>query len=225
MCIEKDCKQPAQYNYKGQKAKYCGKHCPEPDKMINVCCGNYCIVGDCIEKAIYNFKDKTKAISTKHLACLLMLLFSSISWGQTYLALEPFLKSRAVMGVFLGDELAWSCIPFSNISAAAGLCVVNAEAGKGVHLSSSSSQGVGSEGPGWQMRDGFTGAVTLHRQGASLSDGTGEASISGAPGGALFNIPTGRVASSASVCPPGGNVRMASNLFPALHLRVSGQRL
>jgi len=61
MCIEKDCKQPAQYNYKGQKAKYCGKHCPEPDKMINVCKGNYCIVGDCIEKAIYNFKDKTKA--------------------------------------------------------------------------------------------------------------------------------------------------------------------
>jgi hypothetical protein len=113
----------------------------------------------------------------------------------------------------------------SNISAAAGLCVVNAEAGKGVHLSFSSSQGVGSEGTSWQMRDGFTGAVILHRQGASLSDGTGEASICGAPGGALFNIPTGRVASSASVCPPGGNVRMASNLFPALHLRVSGQRL
>jgi hypothetical protein len=34
MCIEKDCKQPAQYNYKGQKAKYCGKHCPEPDKTV-----------------------------------------------------------------------------------------------------------------------------------------------------------------------------------------------
>jgi len=53
-------------------------------------------------------------------------------WGQTFLALEPFLKSRAVMGVFLGDELAWSCIPFSNISAAADLVRLSLPRGQGI---------------------------------------------------------------------------------------------
>jgi len=54
------------------------------------------------------------------------------SWAQTFLALEPYLKSRAVMGVFLGDELAWSCIPFSNISAAADLVRSSIPRGSGI---------------------------------------------------------------------------------------------
>jgi hypothetical protein len=54
------------------------------------------------------------------------------SWSQTFSILEPLLKSRAVMGVFLGDELAWSCIPFSNISAVADLVRLSIPRGSGI---------------------------------------------------------------------------------------------
>jgi hypothetical protein len=54
------------------------------------------------------------------------------SWTQTFSILEPLLKSKAAMGVFLGDELAWSCIPFSNISAAADLVRLSIPRGTGI---------------------------------------------------------------------------------------------
>jgi hypothetical protein len=54
------------------------------------------------------------------------------SWSQTFSILEPLLKSKAAMGVFLGDELAWSCIPFSNISAAADLVRLSIPRGSGI---------------------------------------------------------------------------------------------
>jgi hypothetical protein len=54
------------------------------------------------------------------------------SWAQTFSTLEPLLESKAAMGVFLGDELAWNCIPFSNISAAADLVRLSIPRGTGI---------------------------------------------------------------------------------------------
>ncbi len=54
------------------------------------------------------------------------------SWAHTFSTLQPLLKSKAAMGVFLGDELAWSCIPFSNISAAADLVRLSIPRGTGI---------------------------------------------------------------------------------------------
>jgi hypothetical protein len=54
------------------------------------------------------------------------------SWSETFSILEPLLRSKTAMGVFLGDELAWSCIPFSNISAAADLVRSSIPRGSGI---------------------------------------------------------------------------------------------
>ena len=54
------------------------------------------------------------------------------SWAERFAILKPLLDSKSAMGVFLGDELAWSCIPFSNISAAADLVRLSIPRGSGI---------------------------------------------------------------------------------------------
>lgn len=54
------------------------------------------------------------------------------SWARTFSTLEPLIQSKVSMGVFLGDELAWSCIPFSNISAVADLVRSSIPRGTGI---------------------------------------------------------------------------------------------
>ena len=54
------------------------------------------------------------------------------SWAERFAILKPLLDSKSAMGVFLGDELAWNCIPFSNISAAADLVRSSIPRGAGI---------------------------------------------------------------------------------------------
>ena len=42
-------------------------------------------------------------------------------WNATFATLKPLIASGAAMGVFLGDELAWSCIPVADIEKAAAI--------------------------------------------------------------------------------------------------------
>eukprot|EP00039_Didymoeca_costata_P015627 m.269978 g.269978 ORF g.269978 m.269978 type:complete len:330 (+) comp16260_c0_seq2:38-1027(+) len=53
-------------------------------------------------------------------------------WESTFAQLSPAIANGAAMGVFLGDELAWSCIPLSNISAVASRVRVDIPRGKGI---------------------------------------------------------------------------------------------
>lgn len=54
------------------------------------------------------------------------------SWAVAFAELQPHLLAGRVAGVFLGDELAWNCIPYSNITAAADLVRASIPRGQGI---------------------------------------------------------------------------------------------
>ena len=54
------------------------------------------------------------------------------AWAATFSSLKPLLASGAAFGVFLGDELAWGCIPLSNISTAAAAARLDIPRGTGI---------------------------------------------------------------------------------------------
>lgn len=85
------------------------------------------------------------------------------------------------------------------------LCVVNTVPGRGVRLTFVPTNPPNSNGS-WQLRNPQTGETLAYRQNASLGDGSGAKTISGAPGGQFIDIPASVVARSAAACPANGNL-------------------
>ena len=133
---------------------------------------------------------------------LLMVLFSAhaVTWADV----QVLRIKDASFNV--SSQTANDPSGITGLSASDALCVVNTVPGKGVRLTFTSAQGLGSDGVSWKLRDSQTGAVILYRQSASLADGSGAVQISGPPDRAFIDVPADRVASSVSSCPPGGNV-------------------
>lgn len=85
------------------------------------------------------------------------------------------------------------------------LCVVNTQAGRGVHLTFTPAGGVAGDGKSWLARSPTTGAVSAYRQSISYSDGTGRRLLSSSTPG-VVDVPASQVVSSTALCPGGGNL-------------------